>query len=52
MNFLKMTDGVSQSHPYSVRLVYSVFDTRNEKEISKDVKPMRALTNCVVGGLN
>lgn len=44
-----MTDRVSQNDPYGARSVYSVFDTRNEKEISKDVKRMRALTNCAVG---
>lgn len=55
MNFLKSElsplpdDGWGFAEPSGVRFVYSVFDTRNEKEISKDVKRMRALTNRAVG---
>lgn len=43
-----MTDQVSASDPYGIYFIYNVFDTLNEKEISKDVKCMRTLTNCAV----
>lgn len=43
-----MTDRVSANRPYGIYFIYNVFDTLNEKEISKDVKRMRTLTNCAV----